>query len=531
MKEKFLILVIIVSIWIPYIHVWANDRVGNGGDVVVCGDNIELLDIYEAKLNNIKLRSFKNSEHIKMLEELLKTLFKDINPKKSDVYLEFYKNMPQELRMIPNIHLNDVDDAGVVAIPAGCSLEQIVIQLAEDDIPSDGFRYTFNKDLWDKLDEYNKMALLLHELVYRDAIENKRVGGMVVRSIIGQLLNSNIDLLKYFTSYYKLSDNIEYKSLIWKNIAFGKNRLLDIKFDRNEFNEEVLFIQKNNNSIFQIRKSDGKLVSYKNNADNQWIPVLYRKNTLTYYKNFIGITPSEEMHLKPLDESDYEHRFIFEKPIESIKFTTMDGNVFLNITHVNKLEITSPSRGFYLSGSFDGNFSGVESNSGNWYFLNFNGNYELVSLLVENKHFAQYRPSFGGVFNCQLFEFRTKINELELKKCSQGEEPFLFKVPLKGKELTFTFYPNFQLDNDPYRIPLNGVFDLETVGDQEFNIPVKLTKEVYLGKTSGLFKKDVVLPIGNYFISTYKDTLLLHGNNKYYHLNKDGSVKVSTEDK
>lgn len=62
----------------------------------------------------------------------------------------------------------DIQDSLVRVFPRGCKIEQIAIQ-KEPAFPEDK-RFTVSKDLWDLLDEDNKAGLVLHEIIYREAL-------------------------------------------------------------------------------------------------------------------------------------------------------------------------------------------------------------------------------------------------------------------------------------------------------------------------------------------------------------------------
>ncbi len=174
------------------------DRVGNGGDVVVCGDRVELLDLYEARVKGHKPLTLESDTHEEMLKEVIERRIQQLQPLRAKRFRDYGEEFFKESIILPGIELSDVDDAGLAVIPRGCKLEQIVIQLSDADIPPGGHRYTISQDLWEKLDEFNKMALMLHEVIYREAIywESRRMGtarSMIVRALVGEILRNEID--------------------------------------------------------------------------------------------------------------------------------------------------------------------------------------------------------------------------------------------------------------------------------------------------------------------------------------------------
>ncbi len=169
------------------------DRVGNGGDVVVCGDRVELLDLYEARVKGHKPLKLESDTHEEMLNEVIERRIHRLQPLRAKRFRDYGEEFFKESIILPGIELSDVDDAGLAVIPRGCKLEQIVIQLSDADIPPGGHRYTISQDLWDQLDEFNKMALMLHEVIYREAILNRTGRSMIVRALVGQILRTEMD--------------------------------------------------------------------------------------------------------------------------------------------------------------------------------------------------------------------------------------------------------------------------------------------------------------------------------------------------
>lgn len=63
----------------------------------------------------------------------------------------------------------DIPDSGNIVIPKGCTIEQIANQSAP--LYADDPRYIIDQSLWSLLDNQNRAGLILHEIIYREAIE------------------------------------------------------------------------------------------------------------------------------------------------------------------------------------------------------------------------------------------------------------------------------------------------------------------------------------------------------------------------
>lgn len=167
-------------------------NVGNGGDVVVCKNtngavtSVELLDFYEARAMNGRLpipQNIKDPHAIVLLT--LKELEK-VNPSRANRYRNWAETFAKEAVFIPDAKLTNIDDTNHLVLPENCDIAQVAIQRPIDDETQTN-RYVIDKKLWDALDPLNQAGLILHELIYREAIE-----GEINESRAVRLLNSLI---------------------------------------------------------------------------------------------------------------------------------------------------------------------------------------------------------------------------------------------------------------------------------------------------------------------------------------------------
>ncbi len=176
------------------------NELGNGGDIVYCPRSAEkaiLLDVYESRFSNRKLM-FEN-DGLSYEGKLLKIFdrWQRVSPLRMNRYREWLEKFTQEAAFIPNVELPNIPDEGLAAVPRGCEIRQIIVQLPEEDIGTSYKRYTVSKDLWDLLNENNKAALVLHELIYREAITAKHPNSMRVR-YLNTILFSDSTIEEYF---------------------------------------------------------------------------------------------------------------------------------------------------------------------------------------------------------------------------------------------------------------------------------------------------------------------------------------------
>jgi hypothetical protein len=156
----------------------AGGSVGNDGDGVVCRaqdgtiQSVELLDYYEGRVQrgfDLSLGHPAEDFQIK-INRILQNLSKLANIR-SKKYAELSNDFFNQAVLIPNVDLVDIPDSQNIIVPKNCKVEQLAIQ-REPQLPGDK-RYTISKDLWDQMDGNQKAGLILHEVIYRDALEWK----------------------------------------------------------------------------------------------------------------------------------------------------------------------------------------------------------------------------------------------------------------------------------------------------------------------------------------------------------------------
>lgn len=148
---------------------------GNGGDVLVRrapgSIDVKLLDFYE---NSLPPRSFVVDLGAPTLSvddkvKLALARLERLDSGRADLYRQWYATFLAEACFLRDITLVDIPDSADVARPVGYEVEQIAVQI-EPRFPEDR-RYTINFDLWRHLDNDAKAGLILHELIYREAIK------------------------------------------------------------------------------------------------------------------------------------------------------------------------------------------------------------------------------------------------------------------------------------------------------------------------------------------------------------------------
>lgn len=187
-------LALVVFFWST--TVWAENRVGNGGDVVVCGEGaqqtVELLDTYEAReVYGLPLELDDAQATEELIALSLAQRLHSVAPARAQMFETYLKNFAAETRFV-DWDLEDVPDHGFIRLPAGCRVKQLIVNQCEAD--SDSFfdltrgsehapvieervmkwnqvckgRYRIDRRYWVKLSKVQRALAMTHEAFMRD---------------------------------------------------------------------------------------------------------------------------------------------------------------------------------------------------------------------------------------------------------------------------------------------------------------------------------------------------------------------------
>jgi hypothetical protein len=162
---------------------------GNGGDAIVRRSpdgmiqEAYLLDYYESSLPP---RKFDPNLGPKLLPvndkvEMVIQRWEKLDVGRAARFRQWLTEFNDQACFLSGIKLADIPDAKELALPAGegWAIEQLATQ-REPQFPEDR-RYTINMDIWSALDNDSKAGLILHELIYRDAIKDGAENSIGVR--------------------------------------------------------------------------------------------------------------------------------------------------------------------------------------------------------------------------------------------------------------------------------------------------------------------------------------------------------------
>ena len=165
---------------------------GNSGNGVVCQNgSAEVLDVYELQFfqkNRSPELGAQDIDHVQKVKNVLQKL-KLLSPWRSEKYSQRLVELIQNMDFTDD-KLVDIPDTHEVVLPHDCEIQKIAIQTKVN-----GARHLLvNHPIWRKLNEDNKAALLLHEIVYSEAIDYGSKDSIDTRYFTGVLMTlpSNI---------------------------------------------------------------------------------------------------------------------------------------------------------------------------------------------------------------------------------------------------------------------------------------------------------------------------------------------------
>jgi hypothetical protein len=161
---------------------FAEHRVGNGGDVAICGETVEVLDLHEARADgpfDIDLGDDSDTlARATYAVEKLRTLDPELHGVFSSLLLSMWSDRELGEPM-------EIADEGRFWIDSGCRKQQLAIQMgvhAADSIVID-------PALWSRLSADHQAASLLHEVVYSYLRDKGQVTSELARRYVRFLVS------------------------------------------------------------------------------------------------------------------------------------------------------------------------------------------------------------------------------------------------------------------------------------------------------------------------------------------------------
>lgn len=236
--------------------------VGNGGIAVVCrapnGEirSAELLDYYEASVRGIPIKlGGPNLSVQDKLKIMLSRLAERGDINRSNLYRQWIGDFFSEkyTKFLRHTTLEKTNDVYNNSFPDGCGPEQLIIQ-QKPEFPEDRL-WTVSQDIWDKMDNDNRAGAVMHEVMYREAL-NQKYGSIPKDSRRIRYFNSYVagDLLSGMTEE-------QYINFIANEVQLGTVSAQGV-----EFNSTVDFFKSSNGQVIKDGSSEGAPIHYGGNV-------------------------------------------------------------------------------------------------------------------------------------------------------------------------------------------------------------------------------------------------------------------------
>lgn len=175
---------------------WAGDKARNGGSVIECADGVpkEMLDTFEAReVFSLNLWPGFGATPVEKALDIVANRLPVMDAGRRQIYTAWINEFMKRAEFATGVALPELADSNPVAVPVNCKLVQIAIQ-RDFNLPIVK-RYLINGDLWNKMDVDNQAALILHEVIYREAILRGQSDSVNSRLFSGLLQSSNAEQL------------------------------------------------------------------------------------------------------------------------------------------------------------------------------------------------------------------------------------------------------------------------------------------------------------------------------------------------
>lgn len=203
-----------------------SEHVGGGGDIVTCKENgaskSYLLDVYEG-LGKMPINLGGPNLTIEQKVELMASIYGSLDQYRAAKYLKSAREMLEDITAIeqnkPAPHhlvswtengqkLKDIDDADeLYEFPSNCKKQQLVRQ---DSSYGAIALYTIDRNLFNKLDNDQKVATIYHEVIYKDYRDSGAVVSKDARYLNRMIFSQKIDTFTH-KSYLNFLDRTHLK--------------------------------------------------------------------------------------------------------------------------------------------------------------------------------------------------------------------------------------------------------------------------------------------------------------------------------
>lgn len=318
--------------------------VGNGGVLLKCleDDRVYYKSYDLAELSILTSEKPLYSDKKNYLEksyDIIGRLTK-INPNRKALYESYVHSFLKEAHFLPRgVRLDRTEDIAFGLFPKNCEIVQAIVQ-KDLDLVVPGKRFIIDVDIWDALDENTKAALVVHEVIYREALEpqNGHTHSIYTRKL-NQLLHSThfseLTLEGYhnflYTNHFSTADaqngisislfdpNLfsEFPRTYWSPEKIRTARLAyknDLIFKNQAINYNCLTPENSRGLYFNVNLQDSLIAFYENGNVESMNLKCAKLTSLNL--NFLGFSGEMDVNYIKFDkdfnitEAGYTENFI-----------------------------------------------------------------------------------------------------------------------------------------------------------------------------------------------------------------------------
>ena len=329
MKNYPRIFLIILGLITSFSAFSTGGDVSGGGNIVVCNEgtpaeSYELLDYFEARytLRGFELDDLTSYSGSDVYEKAISIFEKRLKKQSPYILDELTKVVHDfrdfDIKFLDRSIIVDIDDSNTSVDPAGnCFKKQIAVQFKNPS--SYVYRVLIDQAMWNKIDEATKIGLILHEALYKVALDQGHKNSNKVRYLNSALSNKDeTGRLPYTT---ELSEHFQFAEIetCWDLSVFYMDEEQNHKYLKLPVFVSSIFTKNKEVRGVQVkRKSFGGTVckDYKvtNTFVNDDLITVYKGDKVIIAGDALKPSKYETAYTLQVKSNDNFFKAMYEKP-------------------------------------------------------------------------------------------------------------------------------------------------------------------------------------------------------------------------
>jgi len=205
---NFALIVLFLATCLFSISGFGQNRVGNGGDGIVCTKEgaqatAEILDFYESSQARIE----STEAYSEIVESRLQVL-KKIDSTMGELYQKRWKSMQPEIEWKKEIELIGIEDSKHLYVPSdkNCKLKQVAIR--RNQVAANQSRFVIDDSFWQQISPVSRAGLIMHELIYEHFYKLGEKDSVKARTLNAYIFSPDLES-KGSTGFWKLISSLK----------------------------------------------------------------------------------------------------------------------------------------------------------------------------------------------------------------------------------------------------------------------------------------------------------------------------------